>query len=134
MLDLAKHYKEGPVQTKEIARRQNISLKYLEQLVIPLKAANLVKSIRGPKGGHMLAKSPKEITIGQIVKVLEGGISLSDCVENADVCENSADCLSRRVWESATKAMYDKLDSLTLANVIKKKKNKPKKPYLRAIG
>ena len=71
MLDLAQHYKDGPVQIGQIAKRQDISVKYLEQLIIPLKKVNFIKSTRGPKGGHMLAKSPKEITIGQIDEVLK---------------------------------------------------------------
>lgn len=124
MLDLAQHYKEGPVQIGEIAKRQEVSVKYLEQLIIPLKKANLIKSIRGPKGGHMLAKSPKEITVGQIVKVLEGGIDLSNCIEDADVCERSSDCLTRGIWEEATKAMYDKLNSIPLSKAIKKRKRR----------
>lgn len=124
MLDLAQHYKEGPVQIGEIAKRQEVSVKYLEQLIIPLKKANLIKSIRGPKGGHMLAKSPIEITVGQIVKVLEGGIDLSNCIEDADVCERSSDCLTRGIWEEATKAMYDKLNSIPLSKAIKKRKRR----------
>ena len=65
MLDLAQHYDEGPVQISNIAKRQDISVKYLEQLIIPLKKVNFIKSFRGPKGGHMLTKSPEEITVGE---------------------------------------------------------------------
>jgi len=118
MVDLAQHYNEGPVQAGEIAKRQDISLKYLEQLLIPLKKANFIKSVRGPKGGHMLSHSPEKITIGQIVEVLEGGIDLSDCVEDADACARSSDCLTRGIWESATKVMHDKLNSITLSDVV----------------
>ncbi len=123
MVDLAQHYDEGPVQIGDIAKRQDISVKYLEQLIIPLKEAKFVKSFRGPKGGHMLAKSPKEITIGQIVKVLEGGIDLSACVENADVCDRSASCLTRGIWADATKAMFDQLNSIPLSKAIKERKS-----------
>ena len=123
MLDLAQHYKEGPVQIGQIAKRQDISVKYLEQLIIPLKKANFIKSTRGPKGGHMLAKSPKEITIGQIVEVLEGGIDLTVCVGNTDVCERSAECLIRDTWRDATKAMYDKLNAISLSKIIKSQKH-----------
>ena len=122
MLDLAQHYKEGPVQVGEIAKRQDISVKYLEQLIIPLKKANFISSVRGPKGGHMLAKPPKEITIGQVVKVLEGGIDLSNCVEEAGVCDRSTGCLTRSIWAEATKAMYDKLNSIPLSKAIRKRK------------
>ncbi len=118
MLDLAQHYDQGPVQMGEISKRENISVKYLEQLIIPLKKANFIKSVRGPKGGHMLAKSPEEITVGDIVRILEGGISLSNCIENPEVCDRTTRCLTRGVWEEATKAMYDKLNSATLSKMI----------------
>jgi Rrf2 family protein len=118
MLDLAQHYDEGPIQMGEIARRQGISVKYLEQLIIPLKEADFIKSVRGPKGGHMLARPPEGITIGEIVKVLEGGIDLSDCIENPDECNRSSSCLTRGIWEGATKAMYDRLNSITLSKFI----------------
>jgi len=123
MLDLAQHYKEGPVQIGQIAKRQDISVKYLEQRIIPLKKANYIKSTRGPKGGHMLAKSPKEITIGQIVEVLEGSIDLTVCVGDTDVCEKSAECLIRDTWREATKAMYGKLNAVSLWKIIKSKKH-----------
>ena len=123
MLDLAQNYNEGPVQIGEIAKRQDISVKYLEQLIIPLKKANFIKSLRGPKGGHMLAKSPEKITIGQIVEVLEGGIDLTSCVGDTDVCEKSAECLIRDTWKEATKAMYEKLNSISLAKIIKSRKH-----------
>jgi Rrf2 family protein len=118
MLDMAQHYDAGPVQIGDIARRQGISVKYLEQLVIPLRKADYVKSVRGPKGGYMLAKHPKEITVGEIVKVLEGGVNLADCIENPNLCEKSTDCLTRGLWEEATKAVYDTLHSVTLSEMI----------------
>jgi Rrf2 family protein len=118
MVDLAQHYDEGPIRISDIAKRQDISVKYLEQLIIPLKTTNLIKSARGPKGGHMLARSPDEITVGEIVKVLEGGIDLVDCIENPEECDRSNGCLTRGIWEEATKAMYDKLNSTTLSSMI----------------
>lgn len=118
MVDLAQNYDKGPVQLGDIARRQDISVKYLEQLIIPLKKANYVKSVRGPKGGHMLARAPEEITVGEIVKVLEGGIDLTACIENPDACERTESCLTRGLWEEATKAMYEKLNSATLSKMI----------------
>ena len=118
MLDLAQHYDQGPVQIGAVSKRENISVKYLEQLIIPLKKANFVKSVRGPKGGHMLAKPPEEITVGEIVRILEGGINLSSCIENPEVCDRTTRCLTRGVWEEATKAMYDKLNSVTLSKMI----------------
>jgi len=115
---MAEHYNEGPIRIGDIASRQDISVKYLEQLLIPLKKAHYVKSVRGPKGGHMLTKSPDKITVGEIVCVLEGRIDLSACIENPDVCNRSSSCLTRGLWEEATKAMYDKLNSINLSEMI----------------
>jgi Rrf2 family transcriptional regulator, iron-sulfur cluster assembly transcription factor len=121
VLDLAKRFSEGPVKIRDISRREGISVKYLEQLVIPLKQANFIKSVRGPKGGHMLSRPPEDITVGDVVKVLEGGMNFTACVENPDKCERSTDCLTRDIWEAASKAMYDKLDSITLAGLLSQK-------------
>jgi Rrf2 family iron-sulfur cluster assembly transcriptional regulator len=120
MLDLAEHYADGPVQMGEIAKRQDISVKYLEQLIIPLKKADFIRSVRGPKGGHVLAKEPQEITVGEIVKALEGEISLSRCIENPEICDRSEACPMRDVWEIATRAMYNELRSFTLWDMIKR--------------
>ena len=125
MLDLAKHFDEGPVQISDISRRENISVKYLEQLIIPLKKAGIIKSFRGPKGGHMLTSSPDGITIGDIVRILEVGIDLIDCIENPEGCDRMDHCLMRDIWEEATKAMYEKLDSVTLSSIIQQEKNAP---------
>jgi Rrf2 family iron-sulfur cluster assembly transcriptional regulator len=122
MLDLAQHYDDGPVQIGEIAKRQDISVKYLEQLIIPLKKANYITSVRGPKGGHVLAKSPEEITVGEVVKLLEGGINLSDCLENPDICDRSETCVTRSIWETATRAMSQVLNSMTLSDMAKGRK------------
>ena len=121
MIDLAEHFDEGPVHIGDISKRQDISVKYLEQLIIPLKKGEFIKSIRGPKGGHMLAKSPEKITIGEIVRLLEGGFALTGCVGNPDECQRSSGCPTRSVWEEATKAMYDKLNSVTLKEMIEKR-------------
>jgi Rrf2 family protein len=119
MLDMAQHYDEGPIQIGDIAKRQDISVKYLEQLIIPLKKAKYVKSVRGPKGGHMLVKPPEEVTVGEIVELLEGEINLARCIESPEICDRSDTCLTRGVWEEATRAMYDKLNSITLSKMIK---------------
>jgi Rrf2 family protein len=125
MIELAGRYDNGPVQIGEIAARQGISVKYLEQLIIPLKKANYVKSVRGRKGGHMLAKPPEEITVGEIVELLEGGINLSECIENPEICDRSETCLTRGIWETATGAMSRELNAITLADMIKPKDRQP---------
>ena len=123
MQDLAQHYDKGPVRIGEIAKRQDMPVKYLEQLIIPLKQGNFIKSVRGPKGGHMLARPPEEITVGQIVKALESGIELAGCIENHGECERSGSCLTRGIWEDASKAMYDKLNSITLSKMLEMEKS-----------
>jgi len=117
LLDMAQHYRQGPIQLGEIAKRQEISVKYLEQIIIPLKKANYVLSVRGPKGGHSLARPPEEITLGEIVALLEEGSSLAQCSEHADVCSRSGACLTRLVWQEAAQALFDKLSSITLADL-----------------
>jgi Rrf2 family transcriptional regulator, iron-sulfur cluster assembly transcription factor len=122
MLDLARHYGKGPVQIGEIAKRENISVKYLERLIIPLKEGGFIKSVRGPKGGHELAIPPEQVTMGRIVAVLEGGVSLSDCVADPERCPRSESCVTRGVWKDATDAMYGTLDAVTLAMALKRGK------------
>jgi Rrf2 family protein len=118
LLDMAQHYNQGPVQLGDIAKRQNISLKYLEQIIIPLKKAHYVESVRGPKGGHMLAKPPEFITVGEIVALLEEGCSLVECAEHAEICERSPDCPTRLIWREAAQAMFDKLKAISLADLL----------------
>ena len=118
VLDLAKRFDEGPVRIGEIAQRQGISVKYLEQLIIPLKRADIVKSVRGPKGGHMLSRPPEGITVGDVVKALEGETNLTACVENPGKCKRSQNCVTRNIWAEASKAMYEKLDSMTLSGML----------------
>lgn len=128
MLDMAQHYEQGPIQLGDIARRQGISLKYLEQIIIPLKKAKLVISVRGPKGGHHLAKSPKEITMAEIVELLEGSVSIIECVHNPESCDRSGVCLTRQIWTEASQVMYDKLESLTLWTLVQRAEAQEKKP------
>lgn len=125
MLDMAQHYHDGPIHLANIAKRQGISVKYLEQIIIPLKKANYVKSVRGPKGGHILARPPEEITVGEIVALLEEGSTLVDCSDHDEACERSPTCLTRRLWKDAAQAMFDKLHSVTLADVMQEAKPSP---------
>ena len=117
MIDLARNSSNSPVQLGEIAKRQNISVKYLEQLIAPLKKANLIKSLRGPKGGHMLARAPEEITFGEIVDALESGIALTRCAADPKVCKRSRNCETRKIWGIATQAVSDRLNSIRLSEV-----------------
>lgn len=121
MLDMAQHYGQGAIQLGEIANRQNISLKYLEQIIRPLKKANYVKSFRGAKGGHMLAKPPEEISVGEVVAVLEGGKTLVRCENNPAYCERVDTCLTRYLWLEAADAMFQRLSSVTFADLLEMK-------------
>ena len=118
MMDLAEHYDNGPISLGDIAKRQDISVKYLEQIIIPLKQGNFIRSVRGPKGGHMLARPPEEISIGQIVTALEGGTELINCIGNPNECGRSSICLTRCIWKDVSKTIYDQLHSITLSIIL----------------
>ena len=120
VLDLAQRYDQGPVRLCDIARRQNISIKYLEHLIRPLKKADYVMSVRGPKGGHYLAKPPEKITVGEIVAVLEGGIELTKCTADPQTCRRSDECATRFVWQEATRVMYQRLSQVTISDLMKR--------------
>ncbi len=122
MLDLAAHHDQGPTPLREIAKRQDLSVKYLEQLVIPLKAAGYIRSVRGARGGYTLARKPDKISVGQILKVLEGGLSLVDCVEDPRVCEREKICPTRDIWLRMSERLMEELSSLTLRDVLDGKK------------
>ncbi len=122
MLDLAAHHDQGPTPLREIAKRQDLSVKYLEQLIIPLKAAGYIRSVRGAKGGYTLARKPDKINVGQIIKVLEGGLSLVDCVEDPKVCEREKNCPTRDIWLRMSERLMEELSSLTLSDVLDGKK------------
>jgi len=125
ILDLAVNAQKGPVPLGDVSRRQNISLKYLEQLIRKLKLAGLIKSQRGPFGGHMLNKAPEEITIGEIVRTLEETTAITDCSERDEklcgVCNKAGDCLSRWVWIEASNAMFARLDEITIGSLLSSK-------------
>lgn len=123
LVDLARHNDQGPVQIGEISKRQDISVKYLEQLIRPLKQASMVTSVRGPKGGHVLAKNPKNITLGQIVRLFEGQTELVECISKPEQCNMSDDCQVRLAWKEATRVLYEKLDSTTIADLMQEKAN-----------
>lgn len=118
MFELSINQKDGPVPLKLIARNQNISDQYLEQIFSKLRKANLVQSVRGAQGGYLLAKDANNITVGDILTVLEGPISLSDCVLDEDICENSSICVTKVVWEKIKKGIDEVVDSITLQDMI----------------
>ena len=119
LLELAGSYGKGPLQIKVIAHRQDISVKYLEQLIAILKSAGLVKSIRGSKGGYVLAKTPNQIKLGDVFDCLEGLSAITvECVENENYCVRAADCVTRQVWTQLQETMENVLQSITLQDLI----------------
>src|SRR5437588_11601488 len=99
MLDMAMYYGQGPIESADIARRQYIPEQYLDQILMALRKEGLVKSVRGPKGGHMLAKSLSQITMAQVMQALEGYVPPMECVRNPDFCKLSPGCALREVWQ-----------------------------------
>ena len=124
LLDLALHAGEGLVLLKDIARRQEVSLPYLEHLITPLIAAGLVKSTRGARGGVLLLKPPSEIKLSEVVQLLEGSIAPVDCVSDPKVCHRSASCVTRDIWNEMKRAMNGVLESTTLQDLVERQKGK----------
>ena len=120
MLDLAQHYSEGLSLVKDIAKRQEISERYLEHLFLSLKTARLVKSIRGAHGGFTLARPPSEIKMIEIVQVCEGPLAIVDCILDAGVCTRSSQCATRDIWKELQSAMDDVLGSMTLQDLVER--------------
>jgi Rrf2 family protein len=116
---MAQHHGKTPIQLGEIARRQNISLKYLEQIIRPLKRAHYIKSFRGSKGGHMLNKPPDQITVGEVVALLEGGSILTHCSKNPEECSRAEKCPTRYLWLEASNALFARLNQITFADLLK---------------
>lgn len=122
IIDLAINSQSGPVKLRDISKRQGMSLKYLEKLIKKLKATGFVKSVRGPKGGYLLAKPMKNISVGDIVRVLEGSDSITDCSDKENVCgvcNRAGECITQWIWMEASEAMFKKLNSFKLDKLAK---------------
>jgi Rrf2 family transcriptional regulator, cysteine metabolism repressor len=129
VLSLAANYGKGPLQTNVIAKQQELSIKYLEQLMAILKASGLVKSIRGAKGGYVLAKKPDEIKLSEVFFCLEGPIVTVECIESPSYCDRYADCTCRQLWSQVQQAITTILQSMTLQDMIDKSKNQKTMNY-----
>lgn len=117
MVDLAIRYGGEPVSIKSISERQNISEYYLEQLFSPLRKANLIKSIRGAQGGYILSREPKDITVAEIMDVLEGPIEISDCLEDGN-CTNVDCCATRLLWAKVKESIDKVFEATTLEDIL----------------
>jgi Rrf2 family protein len=121
MASLAYAYANGPVSLAQIAKEENISLAYLEQLIRVLRQKGLVKSTRGAHGGYVLAKAPDQITVGDVIRALEGPIAPVDCAsedEGSCRCNRQSGCRTRVIWERLRDSIADTLDATTLADLI----------------
>ena len=118
MYDLALNASGGPQSIKAIAEREGIPEAYLEQLIAPLKRAGLVISTRGAQGGYTLARAPEEITVGDVLRALEGGLNLVDCLDEEDACGKSCACASRIVWMKLRDGLNAIVDGITLRDMI----------------
>ncbi|MFC1794453.1 RrF2 family transcriptional regulator [Planctomycetota bacterium] len=120
IIELAQNNNNKPLQLKIIAQRQEISVKYLEQLMAILRSAGFVRSIRGSKGGYVLAKDPNQIKLNEVMHRLEGTVATVECVENENACSRSADCAARYLWMEVEQAIENVLESITLQDLIEK--------------
>ncbi|MTI48980.1 RrF2 family transcriptional regulator [Sporosalibacterium faouarense] len=126
MFELALHYGEGPTPLKNIADSQDISEHYLEQLIAVLRKSGLVNSVRGAQGGYLLNDSPKNITVGNVIRALEGDIAPADCVlENEEVnCDKLNYCVTKTIWMKIRDSINDVIDSITLQDMVDEHKEK----------
>lgn len=124
MLDIATNAHGEPVRIKDIAARQDISVKYLEQIVSILAKAGYVKSIRGPQGGYRLARAPKEYTVGMILRLTEGDLSPVACTDRDYECPKIGDCVTVRIWQEMNAAINAVIDKYTLEDMLEWQQDK----------
>lgn len=117
MAELALHYGGAPISIKTISREQNLSEYYLEQLFSPLRRANIIRSIRGAQGGYVLCKAPSEITVGDIMTILEGPIEIADCIDGY-ACDNEHSCATKFVWEKIKNSIDDVMNCISLQDIV----------------
>lgn len=123
MIELALHYKEEPIQLNDIACKQDISVKYLEQIMAPLRARGLVRTQKGSRGGYHLAVKPADITLYDIVESIEGSLAPVSCIDNNGQCERTEICVTRNVWTRVRDAVKKELEDKTLADLAVEQEN-----------
>jgi Rrf2 family protein len=126
MLNLAHYFNNGSeaVILKNVSEDEGISIRYLEQIIIPLKINKLVKSIRGAGGGYILARSPATIRLSEILEALEGSCCLVECVEDSDYCEKIETCATHEVWKKASFMLKDYFTKMSLSDLMRLEKKK----------
>ncbi len=121
MLNLARHYNNNgkkAIILKNVSDEEKISIRYLEQIIIPLKIHKLVKSIRGAGGGYILARNPEEIHLSEILHALEGACCLVECVDDEDYCDRVPFCATYEIWKKASRMLKDYFNSISLADLV----------------
>ena len=129
LLDIALHHQEEPVPLKDIARRQQISLPYLEHLIAPLISGGMIRSVRGIGGGVSLAKPTDEIKLSEVIGLLEGSMALVNCVDDPSSCDRSEFCVTHDIWDEMKKAVDNVLNSTTLQDLMERQKGKEQPMY-----
>lgn len=131
LVDLAEHQNSGFVALKDIAERQDISKKYLEQIVPMLSRSNILHTTRGFQGGYKLAKSPDSITVGEILRLTEGSLAPVACLEHDPIiCERSAICVTLPVWQGLYRVITEYLDGITLQDIVDNQRAKYVNDYM----
>lgn len=131
LIDLAQHQNDGYIALKDIAARQNISKKYLEQIVPILNRSDILNTNRGYQGGYRLAKAPDKYTVGNILRLTEGSLAPVACLDyNPAGCERSGECPTLPIWKGLNKVISDYLDGITLQDIIDMQKDKPANDYV----
>lgn len=118
VMDIAKHEHQGPVRLLDTAKREELSVSYLEVLIRQLRKAGFIKSVRGPKGGHMLNVNAESITLFDIVEILEGDTHLVDCEKSPHLCHRRETCVTRCVWRDMEQTIRSKLSALTIKDLL----------------
>jgi len=124
MLALAQHAEEKPVSLKLIAEKEEISLKYLENLFTPLQRAGLVRAFRGPQGGYVLLRKPQQITLRDLYAILESSSPFVDCSDDSSACDRYDNCITREVWTEMYRLCMNYLDNITLETLLKRTTNR----------
>ncbi len=136
MFEIANGYQTGPVTIKEISEKQAVSTAYLEQILNTLRKAGIIKSVRGPGGGYVLNKAPDNISIGAILRELDGPVAITSCLDPKEGCMRIDGCVTHLLWKSLGEKIEAFLDNMTLQDLIEnqpqiktnRKKNKSKRP------
>ena len=131
LIDLAEHQGEGFVPLKDIAERQGISKKYLEQIIPLFNRADLLRTTRGAQGGYMLARLPHQYTVGEVLRLTEGSLSPVDCADQDPVvCGRSVDCATLPIWRGLSKVINEYLDGITLQDILDQQRERYANDYV----